>query len=184
MRPDESFVGANVRSLQTMLRVISESDSRIPIVIPDGIYSQHTMMAVSTFQRTHGLPVTGVVDQATWEAIVESYDLALIRQSKPTAIQILLEPGQILRPGECNACLYLTQSMLAFLSTQEKTIPCPGVNGTLDGATAKALAAFQLLAGLSPTGELDRLTWKYLVLQYILGANRESRKKPSQKSFL
>ncbi len=184
MRPEESFVGANVRSLQTMLRVISETDSRLPVVIPDGIYSQDTLTAVSAFQRTRNLPVTGIVDQATWDAIVENYELALIQAAKPEPIQILLEPGQIIRLGEYNANLYLLQAMLAFLSTQERTIPGPDVSGTLDANTAKALAAFQLLAGLPPTGELDRLTWKYLVQQFILGANRENRRMPPKEYFL
>lgn len=184
MRPEESFVGANVRSLQTMLRVISEYDRRIPVVIPDGIYTQDTLTAVSAFQRTHSLPVTGVVDQATWEAIVAGYDIALIQQGKPVPIQILLEPGQILRLGEYNAYLYLLQAMLAFLATQEKTIPGPDISGTLDAATSRALAAFQVLAGVPPTGELDRLTWKYLVQQYTLGANRENRRTPPKEFFL
>ena len=106
MRPEESFVGANVRSLQTMLRVIAENDSKIPSLIPDGIYGQETLNAVAAFQRIHSLPVTGIVDEATWESIAEEYDLALIQRGKPQAIQILLEPGQIIRLGEYNANLY------------------------------------------------------------------------------
>lgn len=175
MRPEESFVGQSVRSLQTMLRVIGEYDPRIPPVIPDGIYSQDTMTAVSAFQRTHGLPVTGVADQLTWEAIAAAYDAALIQQHLAEPIQIHLEPGQILRLGEYNANLFLLQAMLAFLSTLEESIPLTGVSGTLDSPTAEALAAFQLLAGLPPTGELDKLTWKYLVQQYTSGSNRANR---------
>ena len=184
MRPEESFVGANVRSLQTMLRVISESDSKIPAVIPDGIYSQDTLNAVSAFQRVHSLPVTGVADQLTWEMIVREYDLAVIQRGKPQAIQILLEPGQVIRLGEYNANLYLTQAMLAFLSTAEASIPRPEVSGTLDSGTAGALRAFQILSDLPQTGELDRLTWKKLVLQYILSANRENRKTPPKEYYL
>ncbi len=176
MRPEESFVGQSVRALQTMLRIISEYDSRIPITVPDGIYSQDTMNAVSAFQRTHSLPVTGVVDQTTWEEIVRVYEIALIQQGKPEPIQILLEPGQILRRGDTNAHLYLLQAMLTFLATLEESIPGPEVNGILDSPTANALAAFQLLSGLPPTGELDRVTWKYLVQQYTAGANRSNRK--------
>ncbi len=175
MRPDESFVGQNVRSLQTMLRAIAEYDSRIPITVPDGIYSQDTLNAVSAFQRTRSLPVTGVTDQATWEAVVAAYDLALIQLLKPEPIQILLEPGQIIRLGEYNPNLYLLQAMLAFLSTIEETIPTLPLNGTLDSPTSQALAAFQTLAGLSPTGQLDKLTWRHLVQQYVAGANRRNR---------
>ncbi len=184
MRPEESFVGQNVRSLQTMLRVISEYDGRIPIIIPDGIYSQDTLNAVAAFQRTHSLPVTGVADQTTWEAIVQSYELALIQQLKPEPIQILLEPGQVIRRGEKNANLYLLQAMLIFLATVESTIPQPDASGVLDSPTAEALAAFQLLAGLPATGELDKLTWKYLVQQYTAGANRENRRQAAHSSSI
>ncbi len=183
MRPDESFVGQDIRSLQTMLRVIAEYDPRLPITVPDGIYSQDTMNAVSSFQRTRSLPVTGVTDQATWDAVVQAYELALIQQLKPEPIQILLEPGQIIRAGEYHPNLYLLQAMLAFLATIEQTIPGPDVNGTLDGPTAQALAAFQALAGLPPTGQLDKLTWKYLVQQYISGANRRIRRGAADSPF-
>ena len=70
MRPGESFVGQPIRSLQTMLRVIAERDDRQPTIIPDGIYGPDTMTAVSAFQRNHGMPITGVADQDTWESIV------------------------------------------------------------------------------------------------------------------
>ena len=47
MRPDESFVGQPVRSLQTMLRTLAEADDRYNSVIPDGVYGPQTVAAVS-----------------------------------------------------------------------------------------------------------------------------------------
>ena len=78
MNPAESFVSQPVRSLQTMLRVIAESDELQPSVIPDGIYGPQTVTAVSTFQRRHGLPITGITDQNTWDQIVVVYEPALV----------------------------------------------------------------------------------------------------------
>ena len=63
MRPPESFLAQPVRSLQTMLRVIAEDDNSLPTVVPDGIYGQTTMNAVTEFQRREGLPLTGITDQ-------------------------------------------------------------------------------------------------------------------------
>ena len=63
--------------------------------------------------------------------------------------------------------------MLLYLSQLHPDIDTPNHNGTLDDPTAKALAGFQLLAGLPPTGELDKVTWKYLVKQFTLNANRQ-----------
>ena len=93
MRPAESFIGQPIRSLQTMLRVIAENDPRHVSVIPDGIYGPETMRSVSAFQRMHGLPVTGVTDQATWEAIVAVYEPALIEQDEAEALFLILNPG-------------------------------------------------------------------------------------------
>ena len=66
MRPNESFVGQPIRSLQTMLRVLAEDDRTLPTVVPDGIYGQETITAISAFQRRAGLPVTGIANQETW----------------------------------------------------------------------------------------------------------------------
>ena len=174
MKPGESFVEQPVRSLQTMLRVIAEDDPRMPTVVPDGIYGPTTMQAVTAFQRLYGLPVTGVTDQATWDRIVTVYEPALIRTGPAEPIEIIFEPGQIFRIGDSNAYIFLLQSILTQLSTENPSINRPEHNGTLDDLTSQALAAFQLLAGLPPTGELDRITWKYLAKQFTLSANRQT----------
>ena len=172
MRPPESFIAQPIRSLQTMLRVIAEDDPTLPTVVPDGIYGQDTLTAISAFQRRNGLPVTGITDQVTWEAVVSAYEGALVRIGKAQPIEIIFEPGEIFRLGDSSPYIYLLQSMLTFLSLDHPVILTPSHNGVLDSPTAEALAAFQVLAGLPPTGELDRLTWKYLVNQFTLNANR------------
>ncbi|MBR2888698.1 MAG: peptidoglycan-binding protein [Oscillospiraceae bacterium] len=171
MRPEESFVGQSVRGLQTMLRVIAEADGTIPTVIPDGIYGSATMNVVSAFQRRYGIPPTGITDQATWDRIVGVYEPALDRIGEAQAIEIILEPDQVFRRGDRSPYLYLLQAILLSMSNDYPSIDAPEVSGTLDGSTAQALAAFQLLAGLPPTGELDRITWKYLAHHFSLHAN-------------
>lgn len=172
MRPRESFVGQPIRSLQTMLRVIAQDDGTLPTVVPDGIYGQDTMTAISAFQRRYGIPVTGVADQATWDTVVTVYEEALIRVDKAQPIEIILEPGQVFRLGDSSPYLYLLQSMLLYLSQSHSDISEPSHNGVLDTQTSQALAGFQVLAGLEPTGEMDKKTWKYLVHQFSLNANR------------
>ena len=79
MRPPDSFISQPIRSLQTMLRILAEDDPSHKSIVPDGIYGPETMAAVSIFQRKHGLPATGVTDQATWEAIAQAYEPAFVR---------------------------------------------------------------------------------------------------------
>lgn len=174
MRPSESFIGQPIRSLQTMLRVIAENDPSHPTLVPDGIYGPETMQAVSIFQRKHGLNITGVADQPTWEAIVAVYEPALVEQDEAQPLEIILNPKQVIRRGERHPHVYLVQAILAVLSDAYDSVSKPGLTGLLDDATADSLASFQSLTGQSMTGNLDKNTWKQLALHYPLAANLES----------
>lgn len=56
--------GDDVMAAQTALR----ADGLDPGVV-DGVFGPNTERAVLEYQRKHGLKVTGVVDEATWEAL-------------------------------------------------------------------------------------------------------------------
>lgn len=174
MRPNESFVGQPVRSLQTMLRILAERDNRYTPIIPDGVYSAQTMTAVSNFQRNHGLPVTGITDQITWETIVAEYEPALTHVDEAQMVEIILNPNEVIRRGQSSPYLHVAQAMLLVLS-QMYGIGRPSQSGTLDSATADSLASFQALNDLPMTGELDKVTWKHLALHYPLAANMMPR---------
>lgn len=176
MRPDSSFVQQPIRSLQTMLRVIALDDSRYQQLIPDGIYGPDTINAVTAFQRQNNLPITGVTDQATWDAIVAVYEPALIRAGKAEKIEILLEPGIVFTLGDSDPHIYLIQAMLAQLADDHQQIPHPAHTGTLDRETERSLRAFQHFAGLPENGNADRITWKNLSRQYTLSAHHNAVK--------
>lgn len=174
MRPAESFIGQPVRSLQTMLRVLSEDDRSLPTVVPDGIYGQTTMGAVTEFQRREGLPLTGITDQRTWDAIVLRYEEALIRVDQAEPIEIIMDPGQIFVSGDQGAYIYLMQTLLIWLAQDHKDIRPPAHTGIFDSETEAALIAFQALAGLEQTGQLDKITWKHLSRHFTLNAHHNS----------
>ena len=115
-----------------------------------------------------------MTDQATWEAIVEVYEPALVEQDQAQALEILLNPAQVIRKGERHPHLYLVQSILTVLSDSYGSIPAPVINGILDEGTEDALFQFQQLNGLPGTGHLDKNTWKALALHYPLAANLQS----------
>ena len=175
MRPAESYIGQPIRSLQTMLRVIHEDDPSHPAIIPDGIYGPETMAAISHFQRRHGLPVTGVTDQETWEAVTSHYNEALIRVDEAQPLYILLEPGEVIRRGEKHPHIYLVQGILQTLSDIYESVSLPDHNGILNDITSDSLASFQALMGLPMTGDLDKVTWKALALHYPQAASIATR---------
>ena len=171
MRPPESFLNQPIRSLQTMLRVIAENNPAHERIIPDGIYGPETVTAISTFQRLHGLPITGITDNNTWDTVVAVYEEAFIEQAEAHPLEIVLNPGQVIRKGERHPHIYLVQAILAVLSENYESIARPEFTGILDNATSDALSTFQQITGLPMTGNLDKQTWKHLALHYPLAAN-------------
>ena len=65
--------GGGVRVLQYLLQVLSSFYPEVPGPEQDGVYGEETRQAVLAFQRASGLPETGEVDRATWEAIYQAY---------------------------------------------------------------------------------------------------------------
>lgn len=65
--------GDKVRQLQYMLSVLGSYIASIPIPTIDGVYGQGTRSAVLAAQRFLGLPETGTVGEATWNAIYDQF---------------------------------------------------------------------------------------------------------------
>lgn len=65
--------GEKVRLLQYMLRVLAEYIDEIPSVNVDGIFGPATAAAVRAAQGWLGLPITGIVDDNTWDEIYDQY---------------------------------------------------------------------------------------------------------------
>ena len=174
MRPNESFICQPIRSLQTMLRVIATDQGDEISVIPDGIYGGNTMASVAAFQRSHGLPSTGVTDQQTWEKIVEAFTGSRTRQLPAQQIEVVLDPGQSIKKNESHPNLLLAQSMLVILSKVYAGIMQPQISGILDLPTVQSLESFQEVSLLPVTGELDKITWKHLSRQFTLNVHKNT----------
>jgi hypothetical protein len=165
------MTGLPVRSLQTMLRRVAELDDAIPSVIPDGIYGRDTLAAVSAFQRTRKLPVTGVVDLTTWEAIAAAYRSSLVELAPPAPLAIHLDRMQRIEPGAHNRAIWVVQGVFAALSEQYANVPPVQHNGTNDALTQRAIRWLQAAADLPQSGALDRRTWQALARLYTASAD-------------
>ena len=65
--------GDKVRQIQEQLDTVATIYSAIPRVSIDGIYGPGTERAIEAFQSIFGLPVTGIIDFATWYKISHIY---------------------------------------------------------------------------------------------------------------
>lgn len=74
----EGSTGVAVSALQYFISIIGQFSSAVPVLVIDGIFGPQTTQAVNAVQSRLGLPVTGVVDQATWQGIYDEY-LGIVR---------------------------------------------------------------------------------------------------------
>lgn len=63
-----------VAIVQFMLRLLANAYDDIEGLPPEGVYNEATIKDIKAFQRSHRLPVTGIVDKATWNALAEAYN--------------------------------------------------------------------------------------------------------------
>ena len=66
-----------VSVVQFMLKLLGDIYDGIEGKEPEGVYSESTAADIREFQRVHGLPVTGDIDKATWNALADSYNRAV-----------------------------------------------------------------------------------------------------------
>lgn len=69
----EGSTGVAVSALQYFISIVGKFSPAVPVLAIDGIFGPQTAQAVNIVQRRLGLPVTGVVDQATWQGIYNEY---------------------------------------------------------------------------------------------------------------
>lgn len=171
------LVGRPVTSLQTMLRTIAQVIPAQPTVVPDGVYGDQTMRAVSEFQRQNGMESTGIADLETWQKIVEAFQDARIEVEAAEPLNILLEQQQVILPGSRNRHVYLIQGMLMALSDDYKELEDVRATGIYDDATQKAVQWFQGCCDAKCSGILTKADWRMLTGLYVLKIGNGEREK-------
>ncbi len=161
---DESIY---VREFQYFLNVLGENLEVIPPVAIDGIFGPSTEAAVRAFQMAYGLPVTGIVDEETWNELYNAYRGILLTTAQYyNGVPVALFPGYLLVFGSRGDEVSLLQQYLSTLSGVYTEIPPVEVNGIFGTATRDAVIAAQNLFGLEPTGIVDALTWDAITDAY------------------
>jgi peptidoglycan hydrolase-like protein with peptidoglycan-binding domain len=156
---ERELLSRPVSSLQYMLRQLSFTYKFLPELAVDGVFGERTLEAVMRFQKAAGLPVTGTVDRATWNAIRDAWLAQQSQAGYSRATRIFPSEGITVHEGETKEYMIVPQTMFNILAGHfEGIIPCDadGCNGP---ATADNIRWLQRAAGLPATGCLDTATW-------------------------
>lgn len=136
--------GDRVRELQHRLQQLEWFEGKIT-----GTFGDATAAAVRGFREKRELPITGVADSKTWEALVK-------RTKQPTHDQLynIMKPGPaLLKQGATGAKVRDLQARLKQIGWFSEK-----VSDTYGPATVTAVKEFQAKRGIPVTGEVDQRT--------------------------
>ena len=175
MNQHTPITGTPVRNLQEMLRTLAHVHRDIPFFFPDGIFGERTLEGVMVFQRLMGLPVTGTVDQTTWDAIVAEFDRVNNQLAHPRSANLFPKNTPSIQPGQSSPLLYPIQGMFLALAAVFPPVQHIPPSGTLDSGTAANLRWIQRCGNHQETGVLDRETWELLTRVYETFVARQTQ---------
>ena len=157
-----------VANLQRYLRTLYYFDDSLSPTPVDGIYDRATEEAVRRFQSAAGLPVTGRVDQDTWERLFERYAQEKAFRRAPARIAHFprVPPDYRVAIGEEQFLVRVIQHALQEIAIDFAFPAAVPQSGKYDEDTANAVRVLQRVSGLPEDGEVDRATWEELARYY------------------
>lgn len=156
-----------VQLIQYFLNVLSAFYDTIPPVDIDGILGPQTRQSIIAFQKAVDIPVTGLVDEQTWNSMYNS--VAGILNALPSsaiALPSLLYPNMPYKSGSEGPNVYILQQYLSYISAFLTDIPNITPDGKFGPSTKTSVIAFQNRFGLTPDGVVGENTWNKIVEVY------------------
>ena len=157
-----------IANLQRYLRTLHYLDETLSPLPVDGVFDRATEEAVRRFQTGEELPVTGRVDQQTWERLFARYESEKAFRRAPARIAHFprVPPDYRVVIGEEQFLVRVIQHALQEIALD---FPFPAAvpqSGKYDEDTANAVRVLQRVSNLPEDGEVDRATWEELVRYY------------------
>ena len=166
--------GEKVFVLQYFINVLSEFYPTVPEVQAEGEFDKQTFESVEEIQRNFGLPVTGIVDEKTWDTIYDAYKgiVETVFTDEYVFPEDLLDIGnEELRFGMSGDEVRNLQQFLNSEAETNPTINKVAENGFFGRNTRWAVSEYQKIHNLTRTGMVDERTRQHIV---NVGRNKAS----------
>lgn len=163
----QGMSGIEVRTLQYYLNILAYFNGQLLSVPLDGVFNSSTLDAVERFQEFYGLPVTGIVDTATWNVLDRVYTETVA--ALPEGYQgtnAKLYPGYFLSEGMRGQNITDLQTYLNKIGQNINEIPVIPITGYFGEQTEDTVEVFQRLFGIPVSGAVGPVTWYQIARQY------------------
>ena len=157
----EGAEGRNVSYIQYLLQYIGYFYDTVqgPLAV-DGYFDANTKEAVESWQREFEQPVTGRVDEFTWNAMTATFLSLAAGGSEQIALASTPEyPGYVMGLGSAGGAVLQLQQAMNGIAIRYCVADFVPENGIFDNDTQQAVLSFQEGLGLPATGVVDEETW-------------------------
>lgn len=164
--------GEKVIIAQFMLNLIRAFYSDLPSIKTDGYYGEESKIAVEDFQRNNNIPVTGIIDDQTWEVMYRQYKgivdtvMATKRLNIPEVKQY---PGTVLELGSRGEDVRQLQEYINTIYLAYPQVSAVNPTGFFGNNTRQSVIEFQRFSGLPQTGRVNEETWNRITEVYLDG---------------
>jgi len=162
--------GEQVQILQHFLNVLSAFYPTIPPVPNDGVFEQKTHISVIEAQRALRLPVTGIVDEITWNTIYDAYNGIVETVFIDPYIfpqDSMLLGSEDLRMGSSGEEVRILQRFLNGEEGDQSVVSRLAENGFYGRHTRWAVNEYQKVHNLPQTGIVDEGTRDHIINRII-----------------
>lgn len=155
--------GEEVRAVQYYLRTIGIFDPAISVVDITGVYDEATENAVREFQVLYGLPVTGEIDERTWDTMFDAY-YGIIGSVSADQLGQGREPfpGVFLKLGAMGPDVLTLQKYINAAAVFYPRIPIIAEDGIFGTETRDAVYTAQAVFGFPVNGTVGPVLWDTL----------------------
>lgn len=156
--------GVEVKAVQYYLAFLGYFYPQLPPIPITGDFDEMTRDAVFSFQNVYGLPITGVVDLDTYNAIEREYRNVV--SQLPANYQSAIGepyPGRFLVEGDRGEDVRLIQEYLNRIARTDPAIPEIDVDGVFGLQTKIAVIALQAQLGIEQNGAIGPVEWAEIV---------------------
>jgi len=148
--------GDGVRTIQYYLSYIALFVPTVQSAGFDGSYGPTTETAVRSFQKTYGLPETGIVDRATFDRMEEIYRSFIARIEQDYSPGVIVPfPGRVIGEGAEGDDVKTIQEYLNYIARTYSGIPVIEADGVYGPQTVRQIEAFKHQFGIP--GESTRI---------------------------
>ena len=170
LRPSDK--GSEVQEMQFYLRRISRFNPLVRPVNIDGIYDADTSESVKSFQRAYRTEISGIIDEPTWNRIVDVYNGTVVNIEEPILANGLTPyPGTPLTIGSRGEQVEYVQRLLGEISGTFTIVPYTAADGFFGSGTERAVDRFAAIFGFPRNGRVDEPLWNEINRVYLAVAS-------------